>query len=341
MNWIERYVASVIRQLPEKDRGEVQLELTGHILDMLPEAATEEEIKRLLLEMGDPAKLAQQYQTPRYLIGPAIYHEYLATLKIVLPITFVFGGILVLVTSFLADPPANHAAALTSFVISKFIAGGVGIGIQGLLWTTVGFVIAERSGSFKRGKKTWRIEDLQETELPKDRQISRADSIAELILLLLLSVFLIGVFVTKEQFLWIDGQPVALFDETFVNLAIPLILVTCVADGGVAILKLVKGRWTWGLCLANISASLVSLIVWVILCLQDRIFSATTMSFLNGQTWGSHDLLRGIQEGGFDAPLTGILLAIGGVIFVSSVIMTLYRGRQAARRQQSPLGRLS
>ena len=76
-NWIERYVYDVARRLPEKDREEVKKELRANIYDMLPENAGNEQVKKVLYELGSPASLAEKYrQKPRYLISPAYYDEY-------------------------------------------------------------------------------------------------------------------------------------------------------------------------------------------------------------------------------------------------------------------------
>ena len=86
MNLIEAYVYEVTRRLPEKMRGDIALELTSTIEDMLPENFTEQEVMEVLSKLGDPAQLAASYRdTPMYLIGPKVYDAYIWTMKMIIP----------------------------------------------------------------------------------------------------------------------------------------------------------------------------------------------------------------------------------------------------------------
>ena len=88
---IKRYVYDVTRRLPENQREEVGKELQANINDMLPNDPTEEDIKKVLVELGEPRILASSYrQKPRYLISPEWMDDYFQTLKIVM---IVFGVI--------------------------------------------------------------------------------------------------------------------------------------------------------------------------------------------------------------------------------------------------------
>jgi hypothetical protein len=67
---IERYLYDVTKRLPEDIREDVRIELRSNIEDMLSDDPNDEEIERVLLELGSPAKLAVKYHpNPRYLIS--------------------------------------------------------------------------------------------------------------------------------------------------------------------------------------------------------------------------------------------------------------------------------
>ncbi len=88
---IERYIYDVTRRLPEASRADVKKELNVNISDMLPEKHTEEDVKKVLISLGEPRILANGYRTKqRYLISPEKMDDYLRILKIVL---IVFGSI--------------------------------------------------------------------------------------------------------------------------------------------------------------------------------------------------------------------------------------------------------
>ena len=52
MEMMERYIYAVTKYLPEAQREDVAMELSGNILDMLPESPSEEEA-RVQVKMGD------------------------------------------------------------------------------------------------------------------------------------------------------------------------------------------------------------------------------------------------------------------------------------------------
>ena len=78
MDLIERYVYEVGRQLPRKQRADIQVELKSTLVDTLEdrvegEPSQEDEIK-LLKEFGPPRKVAASYWPQgQYLIGPNLF----------------------------------------------------------------------------------------------------------------------------------------------------------------------------------------------------------------------------------------------------------------------------
>lgn len=90
MNLIERYVRAVKKYLPNDLKEDVAKELTTNILDMLPEYYTEEDVYKVLTELGSPKKLAEEYNpNKKYLVGPVYYDKYISVLKLVIGIATV------------------------------------------------------------------------------------------------------------------------------------------------------------------------------------------------------------------------------------------------------------
>ena len=82
-DYINRYVYAVTRRLPQASRDEVEAELHAHIRDMLSENPDDEEIDRMLHELGHPRDIAANYtEKKRYVIAPEFYADYELTLKI-------------------------------------------------------------------------------------------------------------------------------------------------------------------------------------------------------------------------------------------------------------------
>jgi hypothetical protein len=93
MELIDRYVAEVGRQLPEKMRADIESEIRSTLEDMLEDRSqksgrpADEALQcEVLKEYGSPEKVAASYLPPRYLIGPRIYPLFWLVLRIVVAV---------------------------------------------------------------------------------------------------------------------------------------------------------------------------------------------------------------------------------------------------------------
>lgn len=178
MNLIDRYVYSVAEYLPGDIANDVTRELRSNIEDMLPENHTEEDVYRVLEELGNPLELAKEYHPgKRYLIGPGFYDSYIPVLKAIAGICCaVFAAIALtgaIVTPSGLDLVDRIAKAITNVITEAFNGA-----VQGMFWVTLAFVILERSGLeggliYLRGRK-WTPDALPEVPLNKHNRISRA-----------------------------------------------------------------------------------------------------------------------------------------------------------------------
>lgn len=85
-DYIKRYIYDVTRRLDEKQREDISQELEANIYDMLGEDHSDDNIKKVLTELGSPAKMAMNYKEPRYLISPELFDDYKRVLIIVVSI---------------------------------------------------------------------------------------------------------------------------------------------------------------------------------------------------------------------------------------------------------------
>jgi len=101
---IARYIYAVTRHLPQKMQADVEKELDGLISDMLEERygtkePSEQEIKAVLTELGNPDDLAAKYlgDEKKALISGVYYFHYKRILRYVLPfITALIAGVSIL-----------------------------------------------------------------------------------------------------------------------------------------------------------------------------------------------------------------------------------------------------
>lgn len=95
MDLVTRYIAAVQRELPENKRDEIGRELNANIRDQLDALAeqkgelSDDDSAAVLLQMGHPREVAQQFVPPQPLISLSYMPVYRYTLYMVLGILFV------------------------------------------------------------------------------------------------------------------------------------------------------------------------------------------------------------------------------------------------------------
>ena len=141
---IERYVYAVVRRLPENIREEVTNELKANIYDMLPDKPSDEQIEKVLLDLGRPRDLAVKYQPKeRYLISPKYFDDYLYTLKIVTIIFILIGFTFGLINAILNTNETN-AFYLFFEVLGKVFEGVFDSIFCAFTIVTIIFIIIEQ-----------------------------------------------------------------------------------------------------------------------------------------------------------------------------------------------------
>ena len=195
MDLINRYIYAVTKSFSEKQREEIEKELRANIEDMIEQdqgsEAYEEKVKKVLLELGDPELLADEYRgTKRYLIGPQYYQTYLLVLKIVMGA--VFGGICIalFIESF---SQANENISNIAVHYFSSIFSGV---LQAFAFTTIAFMIAERRGIYNNNwnvkKNNWDLTMLP-TVPDKKAVISLSETIFSIIFSTIFYTILISI----------------------------------------------------------------------------------------------------------------------------------------------------
>ncbi|MFS0597209.1 hypothetical protein AB1L16_10760 [Peribacillus frigoritolerans] len=275
MELIELYIQEVTRRLPEKNRADIALELQSTIEDMLPDDHTEQDVKAVLLKLGDPVTLASGYRDrPMHLIGPRYYDVYISLLKMILPIAAVISLIALVGDNPFRDTGNTVMEAILK-IIGKGISGIISTGIQVFFWLTLSFAILERLDTSKdqspvtKDLKPWTPENLK--DIPNISKIKAVPMIEVFASLLGLSVFaalyfnaanLLGVYEKRNGSL-IFVTPS--FNQDVLNSY--WLLVSCVIIIGVllAIYKLFLGRWTLKLAFFHAIYQLLYTLAFIII----------------------------------------------------------------------------
>ena len=127
---VDRYLAAVERQLPEKQRADITAELRDLLLSQV-EAKEEtlgrplavDEIENLLKDFGHPMTVAGRYRKVQYLIGPDIFPFWWAGLKATL--TILAGVYVVLFILSLASGGLEEGPDIPNLSTALFNAFGM------------------------------------------------------------------------------------------------------------------------------------------------------------------------------------------------------------------------
>ncbi|MBL3643873.1 hypothetical protein JMN23_16085 [Bacillus sp. RHFB] len=275
MELIELYIQEVTRRLPEKNRADIALELQSTIEDMLPEDHTEQDVKEVLLKLGDPVTLASGYRDrPMHLIGPRYYDVYISLLKMILPIAAVISLIALVGDNPFRDTGNTVMEAILK-IIGKGISGIISTGIQVFFWLTLSFAILERLDTSKdqspvtKDLKPWTPENLKDIpNISKKKAVPMVEVFASL---LGLSVFaalyfnaanLLGVYEKRNGSL-IFVTPS--FNQDVLNSYWLLVSCVIIIGGLLAIYKLFLGRWTLKLAFFHAIYQLLYTLAFIII----------------------------------------------------------------------------
>lgn len=330
MKLIEVYIQEVTRRLPEKNRGDIALELRSTIEDMLPDDYREEDVMSVLEKLGSPALLANGYRDqPMYLIGPRYFDVYISLLKMILPI----AGVIALI-SMVASNVFHYSGneAIINMVIS-IIVEGIGtlldVGLQVFFWLTLVFAIIERTDKEKGSEpltsnlKKWTPDDLRNiTYIPKKRAISKLEIFGSLLWTAIWATLyfyanqLVAVYENKGEGLEFV-TPV--FNQEVLISYWPLVLISIGMEMILALYKFIKGQWTNKMAIFNTIYEVVATIILIVIFSNPNLLHQKFLPYMT-------DLFT----------ITGVQLAnwlVGGtiILFVVFAVINIVDGFRKAR----------
>lgn len=166
MNYIERYIYAVKKNLPASQKEEVAADIRSLISEQVSEDDGFEKIEKVLKNLGSPKKLAYSYRNQnRYLIGPDHFELYLDVLKVALAI---FVGVTVALsllsglTVLFSEGPS--AGLWFELVFSDLIGSVITSALTAFSVVTIGFVAAIHFNWIDENDE-WMLKELP--DLPK------------------------------------------------------------------------------------------------------------------------------------------------------------------------------
>ncbi|MBU1145276.1 MAG: hypothetical protein KJ971_05415, partial [Firmicutes bacterium] len=314
---IERYIYDVTRRLPESSRDEVKKELRANIFDMLKENPSNEEIEKVLLTLGEPRVLANEYRPKkRYLISPEWMDDYVRVLKIVM---IIFASITLVVSLIenILNPEAVSIIGIIAEVFAKVVSEVVQSLINAFAIVTLIFFGIE-AANIKSKKSNWIPESLP--QLPKENvsKISKSGAIAELmvniiggtifIFLLMKNALYLGWYTSGEG--WTITHP--LFTDSLVQPFIPLFIISVIFSVFVSLTKLYYGHRNIQVAFIYTLQKVLSTVLFIVFINQTGLISTAFLTEASNYfSVNGNEIKNGIEDAflGFSIFL-GIIVTI-------------------------------
>lgn len=310
---IDRYVYTVLRRVPERQRTDIDRELRTSIEDAVEARVENGEprdaaIEQTLVELGDPDRLADGYaDRALYLIGPELYPAWRRLLMMLLSIVLPAVVAVTTVIQLLDDPAIGP-------VIGGAVSTAITVGTHMAFWVTLIFAILERSGVGRtelRGLpgRPWTPDDLPRYELGF---LTPSQLVAGLLWPVLLITALI-----LQQFTFTD---VPVLDPDNWTSWWPYFMVVLALEGVYAVWLYRSGAWTHAATVANAVLAVLFTVPLVWLLAEERFFNPEWIATLD----------RGSDTDPLSW-LTGMVIGIAVIGAIYDVIDVGIRAERARR----------
>jgi hypothetical protein len=283
----DRYVSQVLRGVPASMRADVEQELRASLADATEASGAGADVRgaadpsgadaevRALTELGDPARLAAALTDgPQYLIGPGLYWDYRRILRTLLMIVPPVVALTV-----------STVQAFTGTAPLEVLFDGLGlilvVAFQVVLWTTLGFAIAEHTGAREiPGRRPWSVADLPERAAPR---VTLGETVGTVLGLLVG----IAVLVWQQSGARVSasGAGVPLLDPDLWSFWLPALLVLMSAGVVLQLLAYARGRWTPLLAGLRIAGDVVFGVVGIALLLTQQVLNPAFFAELGQVDW--------------------------------------------------------
>jgi len=253
----ERYIAATVKSLRPDAQDDVRAELQASIADAVEARLEQGEApgdaeRAVLTELGDPGILAAGYaDRPLHLIGPRFYLTWWRLLKLLLII------VPVCVLGAVALGQTISGAAVGEIISSSIVAAGGAI-IHICFWTTLVFVVLERTGS-STSIDEWDVDRLPEIT---DDGAGRNELIASLVFLGLA----VGALLWDRLRGFVPGETLPILNPNLWPWGIGILFALIAAEAVFAVLVFRRRGWSTSLAVVNTVLALAFL-AWALVLL--------------------------------------------------------------------------
>lgn len=289
------YVAEVVRRLPERSRPDIARELEATLADMVeerlggvaapgPDAARAAE-RAAVEELGDPARLALQYQdAPGHLIGPELFPAFRRLVRWLLPLVAVLSALANAVTYAATAPQPALGGMIGAVAGNVVVALLVATGVVTVLFAVGERVLPERDRAEltrSAGYGEWSPDDLHHE--PPSRRIPRGEPVASLVFLAIMALLP----VVPSSFFYVghlnDGG--SLVDPGLWRGWLPAYFLVLAVLVLLEVWKLAAGRWSAPMLAAGLVADVALAVLLTAAVLTQQILDPRLLAGWSPPDW--------------------------------------------------------
>lgn len=321
MTLLERYLHAVKKRLPRNQRDDIVAELRDILLSQIEaeEAAhrrrlSDDEVAVILRRFGRPMTVAARYGASNYLIGPALYPAYLASLKVLAWVWGPIAALSVFLSVVTADDPFRKAAWKLLLVTV--------IGLANFAIITLIFARIERAAaSSGTSADHWDPRSLPSPEQlePTPRsQVMGSILLMTFYLLLWLGVLPIDAWIARLNAV-VGGTPLPYGFAPVWSAVSPLVVVLILMSIARDIVALIRPHWLTLRGYTGLALNVGGLLVLIRLVRADAVFVVTDPAGIGAAHIGHFNTLFFMV----------LLVAVSGA-FVSTLLAVRHLVRQRA-----------
>ncbi|MEV0607250.1 permease prefix domain 1-containing protein [Polymorphospora rubra] len=269
----DRYIVAALHSVPTAERDDLERELRASIADAVDGRVEAGETPRAaeratLEDLGDPAHLAARYlDRPTFLLGPAYYFTWLRLLKMLLGIVLPIATTVIVAIDLLDGMPPQR-------IVGTAVTTVLTIGVHLTFWTTLVFVVLERSGA-KTARPGGAGKDLRSWSLDMLPDVARRTTgLAELVGFVVVTILFVFVVIWQQQVGFVGddaGDPVPFLRPELWRFWIPALFVLLAAAVAGAVARYRTGHRTGSLVLASVALNLAGWTATTILLLRGEL----------------------------------------------------------------------
>lgn len=189
MELLDRYLHAIEFWLPKRQKQDIIAELSEDLHSQIEEQETglgrklnDAEVEAILKRCGSPVEVASRYLPQNYLIGPTLFPVYRFVL-VVAVMGCVIPRVLIWLAFMIVDPAHRVYLHMENLWMTVFYC---------VFFTTLAFVIVEKSGAKVEGLNTWSPRKLRPVRDPN--RIARSGPLGEIAVTVVFSVWFVGAF---------------------------------------------------------------------------------------------------------------------------------------------------